>query len=176
LNGKAVNFDSFLFSFHSSFVKIRYINEWQGGGITMFISKKEIEVRYAETDQMGVVYHANYLVWMEIGRTQLIKDLGFSYAELEKEGIISPVIDLSVSYKKSTHYGETVTVHTWIQENTGVRTVYGYKIVNEQGELCIEATSSHVCVNKEDFRPIIIKRVLPEWHKVYEVNKFKPEE
>ncbi|GGE62572.1 acyl-CoA thioesterase [Priestia taiwanensis] len=142
----------------------------------MFISKKEIEIRYAETDQMGVVYHANYLVWMEIGRTQLIKDLGFSYAELEKRGIVSPVVDLSISYKRPTHYGETVTIKTWIQENTGVQTSYAYEVVNEQGEVCIEATSRHVCVNKEDFRPIIVKRVLPEWHKVYEENKYKVEE
>ena len=49
----------------------------------MFTSEKEIEVRYAETDQMGVVYHANYLVWMEIGRTTLIEDLGYEYAQLE---------------------------------------------------------------------------------------------
>jgi acyl-CoA thioester hydrolase len=54
--------------------------------------------------------------------------------------------------------------------------VYGYEIVNEKEEVCIEAKSRHVCVNKEDFRPIIIKRVLPEWHKVYEANKYKPEE
>lgn len=65
----------------------------------MIISSREIEVRYAETDQMGVVYHANYLVWMELGRTQLIKELGFNYAEMEKDGIISPVLDIQASYK-----------------------------------------------------------------------------
>lgn len=63
------------------------------------ISIKEIDVRYSETDQMGVVYHANYLVWMELGRTQFIRDLGFNYAEMEKDGILSPVIDINVSYK-----------------------------------------------------------------------------
>ena len=67
----------------------------------MFISEKEIEIRYAETDQMGVVYHANYLVWMEIGRTSLIEDLGYTYAGLEQEGYLSPVIDLSIQYKAS---------------------------------------------------------------------------
>lgn len=51
----------------------------------MHVSKKEIEVRYAETDQMGIVYHANYLVWMEVGRTALIKDLGFLYSDMEKK-------------------------------------------------------------------------------------------
>ena len=78
----------------------------------MFISEKEVEVRYAETDQMGVVYHANYLVWMEIGRTNLIEDLGYTYAGLESEGYLSPVIDLSIQYKASLKYGQTAIVRT----------------------------------------------------------------
>lgn len=69
-------------------------------GIDMLVSTTEFDVRYAETDQMGVVYHANYLVWMEIGRTKLIEDLGFKYADMEKEGILAPVIDIRASYKR----------------------------------------------------------------------------
>lgn len=65
----------------------------------MHVSKTEIEVRYAETDQMGIVYHANYLVWMEVGRTALIKDLGFLYSDMEKKGVLSPVVDINISYK-----------------------------------------------------------------------------
>ncbi|ADK06166.1 N-terminal part of 4-hydroxybenzoyl-CoA thioesterase [Bacillus cereus biovar anthracis str. CI] len=53
--------------------------------IHMFVAEHEVEIRYAETDQMGVVYHSNYLVWLELGRTKLIQDLGFSYVEMEKE-------------------------------------------------------------------------------------------
>ncbi len=67
----------------------------------MHVSKKEIEVRYAETDQMGIVYHANYLVWMEVGRTALIKELGFLYKDMEDRGVLSPVLDISISYKKA---------------------------------------------------------------------------
>ncbi|MED4531346.1 thioesterase family protein [Metabacillus fastidiosus] len=137
----------------------------------MHISKKEIEVRYAETDQMGVVYHANYLIWMEVGRTGLIKDLGFSYAEMEKEGIISPVVDLSISYKKPLHYGETATIHTWIEEYNGIRTRYGYEIYNPDGELSVQAESLHVCVKKETFKPIQIKKFFPDWHETYEKEK-----
>ena len=88
----------------------------------MHISEKQIEVRYAETDQMGVVYHANYIIWMEGGRTQLIQDLGFDYTEMEKEGYIVPVIDLSVQYKKPARYGDTVTVRTWVEEHGRLRT------------------------------------------------------
>ncbi|EDL65756.1 acyl-CoA thioesterase, partial [Bacillus sp. SG-1] len=98
----------------------------------MYISEKSIEVRYAETDQMGVVYHANYLVWMELGRTKLIEDLGFRYADMEKDGIISPVIDIEISYKSPVRYGEKAFVKTWIESYDGLRVTYGYEILNEK--------------------------------------------
>lgn len=137
----------------------------------MLTSVKEIDVRYAETDQMGVVYHANYLVWMELGRTKLIQDLGFNYAEMEKEGIISPVIDIEASYKRPLRYGETAMIRTWIEEYDGLRVVYGYEILTGDGELAVTGRSKHVCVKKESFRPISIKRVYPEWHEAYEKAK-----
>lgn len=71
----------------------------------MLVSTKEIEVRYAETDQMGVVYHANYIIWMELGRTQFVKDLGFNYAALEEQGVLSPVLDIQASYKNLSIMG-----------------------------------------------------------------------
>ncbi|KKK37318.1 hypothetical protein WQ57_14010 [Mesobacillus campisalis] len=133
----------------------------------MLISTKEIEVRYAETDQMGVVYHANYLIWMELGRTSLIQDLGFNYAEMEKEGIISPVIDIQASYKQPVRYGQQAVIKTWIEEYDGLRVTYGYEVLNGSGELALTGTSRHVCVKKESFRPISIKRVYPDWHEAY---------
>ncbi|RFU68424.1 thioesterase family protein [Bacillus sp. V59.32b] len=137
----------------------------------MHISEKKIEVRYAETDQMGVVYHANYLIWMELGRTKLIEDLGFKYAEMEADGVIAPVIDIQASYKKSVLYGETVTIKTWIEKYDGLRITYGYEILKETGEVSVTGTSVHVCVKKDSFRPISIKRLFPEWHEAYEKNK-----
>lgn len=133
----------------------------------MLVSKKEIEVRYAETDQMGVVYHANYLIWMEVGRTKLIQDLGFSYAAMEKDGIISPVIDIQIEYKKPITYGNKAIVHTWIEDYNGVKTVYGYNIFHSDGDLAAKAFSSHVCVKKDTFRPVVFKKLYPEWHKAY---------
>ncbi|MGG0719680.1 thioesterase family protein [Robertmurraya massiliosenegalensis] len=137
----------------------------------MEVATKEIEVRYAETDQMGVVYHSNYLVWMEVGRTTLIKQLGFNYAELEKDGIISPVLDIQVSYKKPLRYGETATINTWIEEYDGLKVIYGYEIFTEEGEIAVTGQSTHVCVKKESFRPISIKRKYPDWHNAYEKAK-----
>ncbi|MFJ7972369.1 acyl-CoA thioesterase [Psychrobacillus sp. NPDC096389] len=133
----------------------------------MFISEKEIEVRYAETDQMGVVYHANYVIWLEIGRTQLIKDLGFSYAGLEKDGYLSPVTNVNINYKSSVRYGETVVVRTWIESHGKLRTTYGYEIVHEDGTIASSATSEHVVVNKDNFRPVSLKKVHPAWDAKY---------
>lgn len=137
----------------------------------MLISTKEVEVRYAETDQMGVVYHANYLVWMEVGRTKLIQDLGFNYAAMEKDGIISPVLDIQISYKRPLRYGETATVKTWIEEYDGIRSTYGYEILTGDGELAVTAFSKHVCVKKETFRPVPFRKYYPEWHEAYENAK-----
>ena len=133
----------------------------------MFISEKEIEVRYAETDQMGVVYHANYVIWLEIGRTQLIKDLGFTYAGMESDGYISPVTNVNVNYKTSVKYGETVTIRTWVESHGKLRTTYGYEILHSDGSIASTATSEHVVVKKDNFRPVSLKKVNPEWDTKY---------
>lgn len=134
----------------------------------MLVVEKEVEVRYAETDQMGVVYHSNYLVWMEIGRTAFVKELGFNYADLEKDGIISPVVDIQASYKKPVRYGEIATVKTWVEAYEGIRTTYGYEIFTEAGELAVTGFSKHVCVKKDSFRPVSFRKTHPEWHEAYE--------
>lgn len=137
----------------------------------MLTVEREIEVRYAETDQMGVVYHTNYFVWMEIGRTALIQELGFNYADLEKEGIISPVLDIQATYKKPVRYGEKAKVKTWIEDYDGLLTTYGYEIYKEDGELAATGRSKHVCVKKDSFRPISLRRIHPEWHRACEQAK-----
>ncbi|RNA69451.1 acyl-CoA thioesterase [Alteribacter keqinensis] len=137
----------------------------------MLITESKINVRYAETDQMGVVYHANYLVWCEIGRTELIEALGFRYADMEKSGILSPVTNINLSYKAPAKYGEKVTVRTWIEDYTGIRVTYGYEIINEEGRQCVAGYSEHVCVKNETFRPINIKKQFPDWHEAYEKHK-----
>ncbi|PPA71945.1 acyl-CoA thioesterase [Jeotgalibacillus proteolyticus] len=140
----------------------------------MKVAEKTIEVRYAETDQMGVVYHANYLVWMEIGRTSLIDLLGFRYAEMEEAGILAPVMDIQISYKTPVKYGEKALVRTWIDHYDGLRTHYGYEIYNESGNLAAAGISKHVCVKKDSFRPISVRKYFPEWHEACEKHK-KPE-
>ncbi|WP_142827934.1 acyl-CoA thioesterase [Planococcus soli] len=137
----------------------------------MYISEKEIEIRYAETDQMGVVYHANYIIWLEIGRTKLIEDLGFTYAGMEKDGYLSPVTDISIQYKAVLRYGQKAFVRTWVEEHGRLRTKYGYEIVHEDGTIAATAISEHVVVKKDTFRPVSIKKIYPEWHEKYEEIK-----
>ena len=133
----------------------------------MFISEKQIEIRYAETDQMGVVYHANYVIWLEIGRTQLIKDLGFNYASLEEKGYVSPVLDISVQYKKALRYGQVATVRTWVEEHGRLKTTYGYEILHEDGSIAATAKSVHTLIRKEDFRPVSLSKIDANWDAKY---------
>ncbi|WP_164668885.1 acyl-CoA thioesterase [Virgibacillus doumboii] len=126
-----------------------------------------IEVRYQETDQMGVVYHANYLVWFEIGRTKYIENLGFNYTEMEKHNVVSPVVDAQISFKRPIRYGEQVTVETWIEKYDGIRTLYAYNILNNDGKIAVSGTTQHVIVKKDSFRPLSLKKRFPDWHQAY---------
>jgi acyl-CoA thioester hydrolase len=126
-----------------------------------------IEVRYQETDQMGVVYHANYLIWFEIGRTKLIEHLGFKYADMEKDNIVSPVIDATLSFKKPIRYGEPAYVDTWIEQYNGIRTIYAYEVLNVAGEVAVSGTTEHVIVSKDTFRPLSLRKIYPDWHDAY---------
>lgn len=127
-----------------------------------------IQVRYQETDQMGVVYHANYLVWFEIGRTAFIEDLGLSYYKMEQAGVVSPVINAQIDFKQPIRYGQAASVHTWVVTYDGLRTTYGYEITDEEDNIAVSGTTEHVVVKKENFRPISVRRKFPEWHQAYQ--------
>ncbi|TDM04185.1 acyl-CoA thioesterase [Macrococcus carouselicus] len=138
----------------------------------MFTTETEIAVRYAETDKMGVVYHANYLIWCEVARTDFIEKAGFSYADMEKEGIISPVLNINLNYRCSVTYPEKVRVRSWIESYSKIRTVYGYKIVKEDGSIAADGTSTHVLIKKGSDRPLRLDRCFPDWHAKYlELNQ-----
>lgn len=140
----------------------------------MEINETEIEVRYQETDQMGVVYHANYLIWFEIGRTKYIEQLGFQYAEMEKMEIVSPVVNVQVSYKKPARYGDKIIIQTGLKAYDGIRTTYEYKIKNKQDDILVIGTTDHVVVKKDRFKPVRLRSVFPEWHQAY-TNEIKGE-
>lgn len=137
----------------------------------MYFSNKEIQLSYADTDMMGVIYHANYLKWFELGRTQLIEDLGYHYLDMEKAGYYAPVYKVEITYKKAVRYGDKVLVKTWVEENQGLKTVYGYQIVNDLQEVCAAGSTTHIIVRKSDFKPVQFKKVFPEWFRKYEQIK-----
>ncbi|MGI5902088.1 MAG: acyl-CoA thioesterase [Desulfitobacteriia bacterium] len=141
----------------------------------MFISTKEIQVTYADTDMMGVIYHANYLKWFDIGRTQLVEDLGFDYLDMEREGYYAPVFKAEVTYKKPVRYGEKIFVRTWVEENSKIKTTYGYEIVNENGEVYAQGTTTHVLVSKDTFKPVRFGKAFPDWFQKYEDIKKRTE-
>jgi acyl-CoA thioester hydrolase len=138
-----------------------------------FISTREIQLLYADTDMMGVIYHANYLKYFELGRSGLIEDLGFSYVGMEDAGYYAPVYDIKITYKKPLRYGDRGFVKTWIDYNNGIKTIYGYSIVNEMDEICAEGTSTHILVKKENFLPTSFKKAFPDWYVKYEEVKKK---
>jgi acyl-CoA thioester hydrolase len=94
----------------------------------------EFRVRYAETDQMGVVYHANYLVWCEIGRTDLIRTLGTTYADLERRDILLAVSDASLRFHASARYDDLILVETTLEEVRSRAITFGYRIERRDGE------------------------------------------
>lgn len=127
----------------------------------------KITVRYAETDQMGVVHHSNYLVWFEVGRTNFMKQAGYDYATLEANNILSPVIDAHVQYHKPARYGEEVEIVTTLQQYNGIRMTYYYEIYNEAKEKLVSGTTTHTIVKKDTFKPVRLRTVAPDWHKKY---------
>jgi acyl-CoA thioester hydrolase len=106
------------------------------------MNKTEIIVRYQETDQMGVVYNANYFVWFEVGRTSLCRSLGVSYREMEGQGVALPVIEARCKYRKPAVYDDLVTVETVITNLTPVRIQFSYRIFRED-ELLVEGDTTH---------------------------------
>jgi len=93
----------------------------------------EFRVRYAETDQMGVVYHANYLVWCEIARTDLIRKRGRSYADLEREGLLLAVADASIRYHAPARYDDLIRAEAWVAEVRSRTVTFGYRIFRIPG-------------------------------------------
>ncbi len=107
-------------------------------------------VRYAETDQMQIVHHANYIVWMEEGRSEFMRQSGGDYAEVERRGHLLAVTGVQVRYLASAHYGERVTVRTWVEELRSRTLTFGYEIINaNNGTLLVKGQSEHVCMDRQ---------------------------
>jgi len=109
----------------------------------------DIRVRYAETDQMGVAYYANYLVWFEVGRSEFCRERGFRYADLEALGYKLVVIDVRCRYRSSSRYDETVIVRTGLKGANKRLISFRYQILrkDQKEEVIAEGETQHICVD-----------------------------
>ena len=120
----------------------------------MSFNKISFRVRYSETDQMGVVYHGNYAQYLEMGRVEWLRSKGISYKNMEENGIMLPVVSLSLNYKKSAFYDDLISVETRLKKTPSVRIEFDYVIRNEKQEILVEANTVLVFVDKKSKRPV----------------------
>lgn len=111
-------------------------------------------VTYADTDQMGVVYYGNYGRLLEIGRTEMIREMGFPYSKLEESGTVMPVYSVESRYRNVLKYDELVTIETTLKEIPAARIEFFYKIFNEVGVLAHEAKVVLVFLDTGTNRPV----------------------
>ena len=108
----------------------------------------QVRVRYAETDRMGLLHHANYIVYFEIGRTELLRKRGFAYRDIEDAGHFLVIVDVGCKFKKPAHYDDLLTLVTIVERITHVKIVHRYE-VRHDGVLLAEGHSTLACVDRE---------------------------
>ena len=128
----------------------------------------QIRVRYSETDQMGVVYHGNYVPYFEIGRVEWLRNKGISYKSMEESGIGLPIVNMNINYKKSAVYDELLTVHTVFKSQTSVKIEFDCAIYNEAKELLTTAQFLLVFVSLKTGKPIAPPDYILELLKTFE--------
>jgi acyl-CoA thioester hydrolase len=114
----------------------------------------QIRVRYSETDQMQVVYHGNYAQYFEIGRVEWLRNKGISYKWMEENGIMLPVVSLTMNYKKPARYDELLSLKTILKNRSAVKIEFDYELYNENGELLTTGNSILVFVDMKTGKPI----------------------
>jgi acyl-CoA thioester hydrolase len=119
----------------------------------MFQAETKIRVRYAETDQMGYVYYGNYAMYFEVARVEALRSAGFSYKQMEDDGIIMPVLDLHTQFIKPGKYDELLTIKTIIPEMPGIRIKFEYEVSNESDELITKGWTALTFLKKESHKP-----------------------
>jgi acyl-CoA thioester hydrolase len=119
------------------------------GNNTGAVCESRLRVRYAETDQMGVVYHANHFIWFEIGRVELMRQLGFTYRDMEREHkCFIPVVDARCRYKAPARYDDEIIVRTHLKNVRESVIHFGYELLRAgDGELLAEGETTHMVID-----------------------------
>lgn len=125
------------------------------------------KVFYYETDQMGIVHHSNYIRWFEEARIDYMAQMGIGYDVMEDEGIVSPVLSVEASYLRMLHFGDSVTIETWIKEYNGIKLTIGYEVISDKsGKVHCKGTSKH-CFLDGTGRPLSLKQSSPKFHEMF---------
>ena len=114
----------------------------------------QIRVRYGETDQMGVVYHGNYALYLEIGRIEWLRKLGISYRKMEESGIMLPVVSMSLNFKKSARYDDLINVKTQLKNPPTAKIEFDYEITSENNEVIALANVVLAFIDMKTNRPV----------------------
>jgi acyl-CoA thioester hydrolase len=128
----------------------------------MFESQTRLTVRYAETDQMGVVHHSNYPIWFEAGRTDFIRKMGLPYSKIEETGAKLPLLELKCQFKWFARYEDEITVKTHIREYTASRLVFHYEVFRDGSERIVAEGETMHCWTDGNLKPVNIKKFKPE--------------
>lgn len=136
----------------------------------MFIHRHEFKVRYAEVDRMNIAYHSNYIIWFELGRTEFLRALRYTYSQLEENEIWLPVIEVGCKYKSPVTYDDTIVIETSIEELSRVKIKFRYNVMLGE-KLSAEGFSIHAFTNPK-LKPIGLNKIRPDvYNKLLECTK-----
>jgi acyl-CoA thioester hydrolase len=124
----------------------------------MYINRTKIKVRYAETDQMGIVHHSNYYIWFEVGRTEFTKECGMSYGDIEKENIMMPVLETGCKHIEVAKYEDELIIETWIDQLSGAKLIFNYNVVRELDNKILATGFTKQTFIDSDFKIINLKK------------------
>ena len=132
------------------------------------IATTKILPRYAETDQMGIIHHSVYAIWYEQARTDFFNKIGMRYNDIEKQGIMTPLVELNCKYKRPAYYNQEVEIQTKIIELTPAKFTLEYNIYDNEKNLINIGKTTLAWANKETFKIINLKKEKPEMYKKME--------
>jgi len=149
-------------------VGISYIYTFKFPFCFMYSTTIDIRVRYGETDQMGYLYYGNYALYYEVGRTDAIRQLGFTYKELEDQGVIMPVAELQVKYLRPAYYDDVITVKTTLKElTTNHKIQFHSELYNQKGELLNVGVTTLAIIDAKSKTRMSLPEVMREKLAVY---------
>lgn len=120
----------------------------------MNYTETQIKTRYVESDQMGIIHHSNYMVYLELARLEWLEKLGFSYVVMEQENVLLPVYKIDITYKKPIKFNQEIVVKTMLKKVPTTRVEFFYEIIDQKGDICATCDLTLVFTNADTFRPM----------------------